>query len=113
DGAFAARVHAILAVECMNAGDMDAARAHATEAVHGLPPEPQGRAAALVLQLFAEARQRAIGKALREKQPWPPQLLSDVDAAYGVLAKHPFGTDDQVVARYDLLRWLGATRVAN
>jgi tetratricopeptide (TPR) repeat protein len=108
-GADAPRVQALLAVVAFQQEDLDEARAHAAQALHGLPPAPQGKAAATVLQLFAESRQRAIGKALRERKSWPPEWLSDVDAAYAVLAVHPFGGDEHVVARYDLLRWFGAT----
>jgi tetratricopeptide (TPR) repeat protein len=104
-----ARVAAVLTVVSARQGSMDEARAHAADAIHGLPAEPQGREAALVLEQFSESRQRQIGKALRERRSWPPEWLSDVDAAYAVLAVHPFGTDEQVVARYDLLRWFGAT----
>lgn len=108
-GADAPRVQALLAVVAFRQESLDEARAHAAQALHGVPPDPQGRAAAIVLQLFAESRQREIGKALRERKSWQPEWLSDVDAAYAVLAIHPFGSDDQVVARYDLLRWFGAT----
>jgi len=62
-----------------------------------------------VLALFARARQRAIAKAYREKSPWPPEWLTDVDAAYSVLLRHPLGTDAHVAAHCDFLRWLGAT----
>jgi hypothetical protein len=112
-GADAARVHAVLAVVSSVNGSRDDALAHAAQALHGIPPDPGARAAALVLQLFSESRQREIGKALREKSRWPPEYLSDVDAAYAVLAFHPYGSDEHVVARCDLLRWFGATAAAD
>jgi len=65
--------------------------------------------AVAVLALFARARQRAIARAYREKAPWPPEWLTDVDAAYSVLVRHPLGTDENVAAHFDFLRWLGAS----
>jgi tetratricopeptide (TPR) repeat protein len=112
-GAASARVHAVLAVVTSLNGSRDDALAHAAQALDGIPSDPGSPAAALVLQLFSESRQREIGKALRARSRWPPEWLSDVDAAYAVLAFHPFGSDENVVARYDLLRWFGATVAAD
>jgi hypothetical protein len=39
--------------------------------------------------------------------------LSDVNAAYALLAQHPLGSDDNLVSFYDFLRWLGGTPRAN
>ena len=61
-----------------------------------------------VLGVFAESRRESIAKALREDQPWPSEWLTDVHAAYSVLARHPHGDDQQVVAHHDFLRRLGA-----
>jgi len=58
--------------------------------------------------VFAESRRQSIAKALREEEPWPSEWLTDVHAAYSVLARHPHGNDQQVVAHYDFLRRLGA-----
>src|SRR6185295_17808501 len=112
-GADASRVHAVLAVATFESGRRDDALSQAAQGLVGIPTDPDSRSAALLLQLFSESRQREIGKALREKSKWPPEWLSDVDAAYAVLAFHPFGTDEHVVARYDLLRWFGATVAAD
>ena len=71
--------------------------------------ESRSRTAFFPLALFAQARQRAISKAYRERKPWPPEWLADVHAAYAVLAKHPLGTDANAADCYDFLRWLGAT----
>jgi tetratricopeptide (TPR) repeat protein len=38
--------------------------------------------------------------------------LTDVNATYAVLEHHPLGTDAQVVAHYDFLKWLGAAAQA-
>jgi tetratricopeptide (TPR) repeat protein len=61
-----------------------------------------------VLAIFAQARQQAIQDAVGARRNWPTEWLSDVNAAYAVLARHPFGTDEQVAAHYDFLLWLGA-----
>jgi hypothetical protein len=81
----------------------------------GMPPPSAGAEGAgeaesvSVLALFAEARQRAIAKAYHEKSTWPAEWLSDIHAAYAVLARHPLGNDAQVASHFDFLRWLGAT----
>jgi tetratricopeptide (TPR) repeat protein len=80
--------------------------------VAALPGEPQGANAVEVLALFADARQRQIAKAIREKKEWPPQWLSDVHAAHSILARHPLGTDYQAAGHYDFLRQLGAAAQA-
>ncbi len=72
-----------------------------------LPPDAESPTTAAVLALFAEARRKAIFRAVREKEKWPSQWLADVHAAHSVLARHPFGTDLQGAAHYDFLIWLG------
>ena len=62
----------------------------------------------VVLALFGEMRQKAIVKAIEEKKDWPKQWLTDVHAAYAVLARHPLGDDNHVAVHYDFLKWLGA-----
>jgi hypothetical protein len=47
-------------------------------------------------------------KAVKEKKEFPPEWLADVNAAYGILLRHPFGTDGQVLWHEDTLDWLGA-----
>ena len=115
-GARGWRLDEILAVASSALGDRDESLRRAEAAVTGgMPPpaaEQGGRADAnsvAVLALFAQARQRAIAKAYREKSAWPPQWLADIHAAYAVLAKHPLGTDLHCASHYDFLRWLGAT----
>jgi tetratricopeptide (TPR) repeat protein len=114
------RLDAVLAVAAWHLGDLDEACRRAEAAVTGGMPPPVAEAEGLqesnavtVLALFARARQRAIAKAYREKTPWPPEYLTDVDAAYSVLVRHPLGTDEHVAAHFDFLRWLGASRRAS
>ena len=110
----------MLAVAAWHLGNLDEACKRAEAAVTGGMPPPVAEAEGLqesnavaVLALFARARQRAIARAYREKTPWPPEWLTDVNAAYSVLVKHPLGTDEHVAAHFDFLRWLGAsTRAA-
>jgi tetratricopeptide (TPR) repeat protein len=73
-----------------------------------MPEEASTWNAMAVLALFAEGRQTSIIAALRARKRWPGQWLSDVHAAYSVLARHPLGTDEQVVSHYDFLRVLHA-----
>jgi len=104
------RTSSVLAVCAYHLGDVAAAEALAEAAASGMPEDAQGRLAAEVLALFAHARQRANVKAVREKQQWPPQWLTDLNAAYSVLARHPFGTDQQVADHYDFLKFFNAAQ---
>lgn len=107
-GANGWKVHAVAAVAEYYLGNVDEARRRSELAVQGMPPDPEGRTSMVVLGLFAEARKEAISKALSEKKEWPGQWLTDVNAAYAVLAKHPLGDDSQIAAHIDFLRWLRA-----
>ena len=115
-GAKGWRLDAVLALCAQALGDRDESLARAVAAVEGGMPPPSSGAEGVgesqavgVLALFAEARQRAIAKAYREKASWPAEWLSDIHAAYAVLARHPLGTDAHVASHFDFLRWLGAT----
>ncbi|MBI3845174.1 MAG: hypothetical protein HY292_11120 [Planctomycetes bacterium] len=107
-GAKGWRTDAVIAVAAYYLSDDDEAHKRAETAVSGMPAEAPGWNAMVVLALFAEQRWQAIAKAVQEKKPWPPQWLTDVNAAYSVLARHPYGTDDQAGMHYDIVKWLGA-----
>jgi len=114
------RLESVLAVVSVLSGDEEAARGHAVKAVEGGMLMPDASADAVmertgvrVVALFAQARQMAIRNAYRAGTGWPPEWLADVNAAYALLAKHPLGTDDNLVSFYDFLRWLGGTTRAN
>ncbi|MEM7515536.1 MAG: hypothetical protein AAF368_01245, partial [Planctomycetota bacterium] len=107
-GASRARAHTVLALVADKFGDRAAALKHAELAVPDITPDVQNENAIDVLSLFATARRDAIFRALRRKMDWPGEWLADANAAYAILAKHPRGTDAQVVEHFDLLRWLGA-----
>ncbi|MBI5364177.1 MAG: HEAT repeat domain-containing protein [Planctomycetes bacterium] len=111
-GAKGWKLGALLALTAAGLGDRAEALKRALETAPALPPDAPGALGGGVLALFAEARQQAIWKAVREKQEWPTEWLSDLDAAYSVLARHPLGTEGQVAAHYDLLAYLGGTREA-
>ena len=112
-GAKGWRVNAVLAVAALYLGDVAEAHARAETAVEGLPAEPEGRNAMLVLALFAEARHDQIVKAVENKKPWPGEWLTDMHAAHTLLLRHPLGDDAQVVSHYDFLKWLGADAQAS
>ncbi len=107
-GAKGWRLHAVLAVTSVQLGAIAEAYAFAEAAMTDLPPQAEDRLAAELLALFAEARQDAIAKAARAKQDWPPQHVADVNAAYTLLARHPFGTAVHVGHHYDFLQFFGA-----
>jgi tetratricopeptide (TPR) repeat protein len=61
-----------------------------------------------ILDIYADARRRAISRAAMAKQDWPAEWLADLHAAYSVLAAHPYGSEPQAVMHYDFLKWLDA-----
>ncbi len=107
-GAEGWRNNAVLALAAYYLGDTAEAHRWAEIAVPTLPKGEQGWNAMAVLGLFAEARMQAISKASRANEEWPGQWLTDVHAAYAVLARHPLGTDTQIMVHYDFLESLGA-----
>ncbi len=107
-GATGWRVDAVLAISSYYLGEAKEAHARAEAAVKSMPKGEQGWNAMAVLGIFAEARMHQIWDAVRRKEAWPGKWLTDVHAAYAVLARHPLGTDSQVVAHYDFLTRLGA-----
>jgi len=119
-GAQGWRLEAVLAVTAALTGDEAAARTHAIAAVEGGmllggsdAEVVLDRTGVRVIALFAQARQHAIRQAYRAGTGWPPEWLSDVNAAYALLAKHPLANDDNLVSFYDFLRWLGGAPRAN
>jgi hypothetical protein len=107
-GATGWRVDSLLTIAYFYGGNADEAYARAEKAMKSMPADDPGWNAMAVLTIFAESRWKAIQKAVREKKEWPPSWLTDVNAAYSVLRKHPLGTDAQVAWHYDFLTWLGA-----
>ncbi len=107
-GATGWRVNSAIALSAVELGNEDEAYARAEAAVQDMPPDAQSWHSMAVMQLFAHARQKAITKAVVAKTDWPQQWMTDMHAAYAVLAKHPLGTDQHVVDHYDFLKWLGA-----
>ncbi|MHC4471631.1 MAG: hypothetical protein ACYTDY_18680, partial [Planctomycetota bacterium] len=109
------RVNTVLSLVAYYRGDFERAYAHAEAAVKDIPPGEPGWNTMAVLTIFGEARFKAIKKAARARKPWPPQWLSDLDAAYTALLHHPLANDGQVLWHHEFLVWLGvndrATRV--
>ncbi len=126
-GAKGPRLDAVMAVASAELGDPPTARARAVAAVEGgllqagetLATDGAGAATldgaskARVLRLFAEARQRSIREAYRAGESWAPEWLSDVNAAYSVLAAGPLADATPLVDYHDFLRWIGATTRAD
>ena len=107
-GATGWRVEAALALSSYYLERTEEAYTRAEAAVAALPSGEESWSAMAVLGIFAEARRKSITEAVRAKEEWPRQWLTDVNASYSVLARHPFGTDLQVVAHFEFLRQLGA-----
>ncbi|MFT5052871.1 MAG: tetratricopeptide (TPR) repeat protein [Chlamydiales bacterium] len=102
------RVDAALAVAAFYLGDAEEAHSRAESAVRSMPGGEQSWNAMAVMAVFADARSRGIARAVAENATWPPEYLTDVNAAYAVLAKHPLGTAEQVLAHYEFLWSMGA-----
>jgi tetratricopeptide (TPR) repeat protein len=85
----------------------------AIDAVRDVPRDVHNLRARETLALFAEARQRAIFRALVRKTDWPTSWLADAHAAFELLAIHPLGTDQDVVEHHDYLKALEARGYAN
>jgi tetratricopeptide (TPR) repeat protein len=107
-GASGWELDAVLAIASWHLEDYDTAYARAERAMAQIPAGAPGPEAMNAVAIFAEGRRRAIWKAVREGQEWPREWLTDVHAAYSVLAVHPLGNDLQVVAHHDFLRSMGA-----
>lgn len=106
------RASTVLAIAAYHMGERKEAHRLAEAAVNGMPADASDWSTAAVLAIFAEARERAIIDATRAKAEWPPQHLTDIHAAYAVLARHPHGTDANVASHYDFLKWLGGAAQA-
>lgn len=101
------RVNTVRALAAYYRGNTEAAYRFAADAVMELPPgEPSWNSMA-VLTVFGEGRFKAIKAAAKAGEKWPPEYLTDLEAAYTALLHHPLSTDDQVLWHYDLLEWLG------
>jgi hypothetical protein len=107
-GASGWRPDALKALVAFHEGKKREAYALATASSPSLPPDAPGRLAMELLALFAEARQEAIVDAVRRRKDWPPSWSADVNAAYEVLATHPFGRDEHAAYHYDFLRFFAA-----
>jgi len=108
-GAYGWRLEAVLSIASFYLGDNSAAQAHSVAAVEsGMPMDARDWNTMAVLANFAGARQEAIRAALRAGETWPPEWVTDVHATCLVLARHPHGTEEQVVAHHDFLVSLGA-----
>lgn len=107
-GATGWRVEAVLALCDYYLGDVAAAYRRAVAAAGALPPGEQSWNAMAMLSLFAAARRDAIAAAQRDQKDWPAQWLTDVHAAYSVLARHPLASDALFAAQHDFLKSLGA-----
>ncbi|MBL8739303.1 MAG: hypothetical protein JNL12_22945, partial [Planctomycetes bacterium] len=110
-GANGWRPEALAALLAHHGGQSAKAYGHAIAAAPQLPAEAESRLAVELLALFAEARQQAIVAAVRQKQDWEPSWMSDVHTTYGLLQKHPLGTDQHTADHYDFLHYFGAPEV--
>jgi len=121
-GAYGGALETILALTCAERGQWREARGHALAAVESgalelgsdaavdeerVPLTPAARR--VLLQLFGEARQRAIRRAYRAGESWPSEWLSDLSAAYTEVARGPLDDPTPLVEYHDFLRWIGAT----
>jgi hypothetical protein len=107
-GAEGWRVQAVLALAAHYLGEADEAERRAEATVATLPAGESSWNAVATLSLFAGARQRAITEKVQAKEDFPPEWLTDVHAAYSVIARHPLCTETQVAEHHDFLLTLEA-----
>jgi len=103
------RVDALAALSAYNLGNYEESYARAEAAVESMPAGDESWNSMAVMALFAQARRQALDRALLRREEWPGHWLTDLNAAYSVLARHPLGTDEQVADHYDFLRRLGGS----
>ena len=60
------------------------------------------------LSLAADLRMAQIFRAARSDEAWPKEWMSEVNAAFDLLAQHPLGTEQQVAKHHDFLVRMGA-----
>ncbi|MFT7669541.1 MAG: hypothetical protein ACI8X5_002246 [Planctomycetota bacterium] len=101
-------VNSILAASAKAQGRNRQGYAAAVDAMANFPADPYSWRAKETLALFAEARQRAIFRALVRKTEWPVSWLSDAHVAFSLLSIHPYGTAQDVIAHHDYLKALEA-----
>jgi tetratricopeptide (TPR) repeat protein len=97
----------LLCVAAYYLGEMDDAKKQSELAMKHLPQDASSWNAMIVLGVFAEMRREGIFAKMRAREEWPKEWMSDVNAAYSVLLRHPFGDDMQVLAHYDFLWGMG------
>lgn len=107
-GAGGWRVDAAIAVADSSLGNYQNAFYRAKQAVESMPIGAQSWSAMAALSIFVDGRRQAISMRLRQGEEWPPNWLTDVHAAFAVLAQHPHGLDAHVIQHHDFLRRLGA-----
>ena len=112
-GASGWEVHSILAATSRALRQPRAGYRHAIQAMQEPAPlTARSWRAKETLALFAESRQRAIHRAMRRREAWPPEWLAEVNASFELLAAHPHGSAAEVVEHYDYLRALQAKGLA-
>lgn len=107
-GASGWRLDAALGLCAWYLGEGEEGYRRAEAAVKALPAGEESWNAMAVLSLFADRRRTQISEAIGSRQEWDGAWLTDLHAAYSVLARHPYGTADQVVGPIDFLNSLQA-----
>ncbi|MHC5065847.1 MAG: hypothetical protein ACYTG5_17930 [Planctomycetota bacterium] len=111
-GASGWRIDAIEALADFYSGKKEESYQLAVQAAKAMPPAPDSPVGVSILALFAEARINQIWAAMRKKEEWPGEWMTDVTGSYTVLATHPLGTDAHAAMHYDFLHSLRAHRPA-
>ena len=111
-GASGWRVDSVLALCAYYLGEIDEAYRRAESAVAAMPDDAEGYSAIGTIALFGQRRLQQVRAAMRKGEAWESQWLADVHSAFRVLADHPLGTEEQILAHFDLLADLRAGRRA-
>ncbi|MFT4710188.1 MAG: hypothetical protein ACI9D0_001520 [Bacteroidia bacterium] len=108
-GAKGWKLQSVLALGRYFNGDRVGAYAKSVEVAKLIPPGDASPLSMAMIGLFGEARQQGIARSMRRRNPWAPEWLTDIHTAYGILLRHPYGSDQHAVANFDFLTGVEAT----
>ena len=108
-GATGWELQSVLALGRYHNGDRIGAYAKAVEVAKLIPPGDASPLSMAMIGMFGEARQQGIAQAMRRRNPWAPEWLTDIHTAYDVLLRHPYGSAQHAIANFDFLTGVEAT----
>ena len=108
-GATGWELQSVIALGRYHNGDRVGAYAKSVDVAKVIPPGDTSPLAMAMIGMFGEARQQGIARAMRRRNPWAPEWLTDIHTAYGILLQHPYGSAEHAIANFDFLTGVEAT----